>query len=365
MSNKLSFDHLAFSFPLPDLRHLSKGFTNGDFASGKINFPCKPRIESYSATELEDTYKHMAEVKKLMHTYYEQLLILFVQHVLGLYLGPMRGRGLHGYRDSMVLLSSDGIECGYVGIGGNANTVYFQISGTGCKLLFDHITPKRLHYWLSGVLELTSLSRVDLAFDDFDGNFTCDYAEMAYDDGAFQRKTGGPMPVAAPAPKYKNGKDGRIYEQEMFCVGSRKSTTYWRIYNKSLEQGKLDGETWYRSEVELKKWDIDVLIKPEETWSNLCDFAASIIEAFGEGTRSLKPKRLTKEQKACRDMASRIRWVRQFAGNTIRDICDTVEGDIESVLGLLVPEGSTGRLNLPDSYKHLVNTALGVSNHGH
>jgi len=94
----------------------------------------------------------------------------------------MRGRGLHGYKDSMTILAN-GIEVGYVGIGGQRDTVYFQISGQGCKYLFTYTTPFVIHHWLAKVFSCTRLSRIDLAFDDYDNNFNCDYAEKAYRDG--------------------------------------------------------------------------------------------------------------------------------------------------------------------------------------
>nr|MCD1253531.1 hypothetical protein [Vibrio cholerae] len=75
---------------------------------------------------------------------------LFMSKIMGFRLSPMRGRGLHGYNDSMVILDMTGqVECGLVGIVGNNGTVFVQINGTGCTKLFDRIEAKKLYWWLA------------------------------------------------------------------------------------------------------------------------------------------------------------------------------------------------------------------------
>ena len=67
----------------------------------------------------------------------------------------------------MVIYDSMGtVECGLVGVGGNNDTVYVQINGTGCAKLFDFTTHKKVHWWLS-LLGITRLARLDLCVDDY------------------------------------------------------------------------------------------------------------------------------------------------------------------------------------------------------
>ncbi|MDE5306534.1 replication initiation factor domain-containing protein [Providencia stuartii] len=60
----------------------------------------------------------------------------------------------------------------------------------------------------------------------------------------------------------------------MIRVGSRQSRVFWRVYDKALEQ-KVTG-SWYRSEVELKKISIDVLLDLAGIYVGLCPYAVQI-----------------------------------------------------------------------------------------
>jgi phage replication initiation protein len=147
----------------------------------------------------------------------------------------------------------------------------------GCKHLFSHTTPSVLHHWLSKIFTVSKLSRIDLTFDAFDGNFDCDYAVKAHENGLFRASSRGRYPEISSKNKYSNGTDLKnVLTQEMICVGSRKSIVYWRIYNKKLQQAiKQDNFSWYRSEVELKKCTVDSLLDIAATFADLCSFAES------------------------------------------------------------------------------------------
>lgn len=67
---------------------------------------------------------------------------------------------------------------GFVALGGNRNTCYFQIEGVGCRTVLEHTSLFRLHWWLD-LLGCSRLSRIDLAVDDFHGLFGREYAKKA------------------------------------------------------------------------------------------------------------------------------------------------------------------------------------------
>ncbi|WP_029798986.1 replication initiation factor domain-containing protein, partial [Vibrio parahaemolyticus] len=102
------------------------------------------------------------------------------------------------------------------------------------------------------------------------------------------------------------GKDGKpIYTKEQYSIGSRTSRIYWRIYNKALEQKLANtGLVWYRSEVELKKWNVDVLLNPAGAYAALNDFAASISTAKKFNTKPVPTKR------AALDLLASAHWMR-------------------------------------------------------
>ncbi|PHR81619.1 MAG: hypothetical protein COA59_15565 [Colwellia sp.] len=379
-SDNIKIDFLAFTFPISALRHCSKAgrinfphemtVIKKDFFSKKdvhhtVNFknygiwPEVPEIKWRKVKNLEEHELMHAEFKATMLKFYEETLKIWAGEVLGFDISPMRGKGFQGYKDSATLRFL-GKDVGFVCIGGQRDTIHFQISGTGCKSLFEHTTPFVIHHWLHRVFSVSKLSRIDLAYDDFDNNFNCDYAEKAYIDGFFRTSNRGPAPLCEPRNKYtyeaKLNKLLKVFSQEMFCVGSRSSAVYWRIYNKKLEQGiKQDDLTWYRSESELKKWDVDALLNPAATFAGLCPFAASI-----DLDKGVKTKAMSKVKEVCLDVAARVRHVRRSAGKALGDILEIFQGDIEHTMGLILPEETGGKLGIPSTYQQLINTVIEV-----
>lgn len=370
-SDAIKIDHLAFSFKLAELRHCAKAghaqnlrevttekesfFTKQKVKTKKQikvapKYPTLTKIQTFEESGFStfDDYKNDIETQLI--EFYIRTLNIWVHDVLKLELGSLRGKGFHGYSDSMEL-KANGVSVGFVGIGGQQNTCYFQISGTGCKYLFSNVKPFILHHWLAKVLNVSNLGRVDLCYDDFDDNFNCNYAETAYMDGAFRVSTRGQYPTISPQNKYTiDSEKNKIYSQEMIVIGSRSSQIYWRIYNKKLEQGiNKDDFVWYRSEVELKKWSVDVLLNPAAAFTGLCAFSASL-----DMTKGVRTKAMTKAKEACIDLAARVRHVRRSAGRALGDILEVFEGDIEKTLGLILPDDTGGKLGLPPIYQQLI-----------
>lgn len=352
----IKVDHLAFSFPISELRQCRKSGQIGKTFRTQVKYPNYPEFKACHSINLEDLEKHKNETAELLRDFYERTLKTWVNEVLGFEMSPMRGRGLHGYKDSMTL-RSNGVEVGFIGLGGQRDTIYFQISGTGCKSLFEHTTTFVLHHWLSKVFTITKLSRIDLAFDDFDNNFNCDYAEQAYKDGWFRSSNRGQSPSINPNNKYTYDNDlNKVFTQEMVCVGSRTSLIYWRIYNKKLEQGiKQQDLSWYRSEAELKKWSVDCLLNLAATYAGLCPFSGSINLEKG-----IKTKSMSKAKEVCLDIAARVRHVRRSSGKALGDILEILEGDISKTIGLILPDDTGGKLGFPPTYKQLINQVIEV-----
>lgn len=355
-SESVKIDHLAFSFPLTSLRHCHKAGFAGHSSKNQPYFPLPPKIESIKGKTHEDIEKNMLFVKSQMADFYTRSLKIFISHALGFECSAPRDKGFHGYSNSMTLKTDRGVDVGFVGIGGQNDTVFIQISGAGCKHLFDYTTTFILHHWLNTVLSISYLSRIDLAKDDYDGNFDCNYAHTAYLDGAFRTGKGGKMPVIKDASEYVYDRNmKKVFDVEMICVGKRTSPIYWRVYNKKLEQ-KLHKEDliWYRSEAELKKWSVDALLDVDAVFAGLNVFAQSM-----EKTRGVRTKSMSKSKEACIELASRVRWFRHAAGRALGDVLQLVDGDISKAIGLLLPDQAVGeKLGIPPTYKNLISHVL-------
>ncbi len=350
----VKIDHLAFTFNYGDLGNLDK---SGDQDFLNLQLPEFRQPTSHTTDAIEKAVlNHQDKVRKVLAHRFDE----FMDKALGFRLSPMRGRGLHGYQDSMVIFDKTGtVECGLVGIGGNNDTVFVQINGTGCTKMFDYTTHQKVHFWLATVLGITRLARLDLAVDDYTGTFDCGYAEMCFYNGAFRTANRGRGPSMVPHRRITES--GELME-EATIVGSRSSSVYWRVYNKKLEQKITDPEViWYRNEVELKKCDIDMLASPASAFAGLCDFAASIEPA--------EPVKFSKNKKAQGlEFFARIAWTRRQCGKALAEVIAMTEGDLGEAFGMLIPEKyrrhNFNELGVHNAYALLKSTTLESQAHG-
>lgn len=357
-SDAIKVDHLAFSFKLSQLRHCSKAGFGMTGKKGQSHFPEVPEIKAYKAETMDGFEQYKREVQETLMNFYEQTLVTFCDFVLGMQLGLTTGKGFHGYKDSMNL-RANGVQVGIVGIGGQRDTVYFQISGEGCTHLFQHINAFNLHHWLNKVLDITTLSRLDLCYDDFDNNFNCNYAITAHHDGFFKTNPNCRQSKIDGYVTWEPSDGKPIQKIKMVTVGSRSSVIYWRIYDKKLEQLEkgedFKGLYWFRSEVELKKWTSDALLNVSAAFAGICPYAAQC-----ELDTGVKTKSRTKVNEACTELASRVRHVRRSAGRALNDILDICDGDIMKAFGLIVSNDTAQKFGIPPTHKQLVKHAIGI-----
>ncbi|EKO3410613.1 replication initiation factor domain-containing protein [Vibrio fluvialis] len=334
-------DYLSFTIPYSSLRHAHKS----DLSS--VAWAPLPKASYRMARTPEQKEKLIASYKQQWNVAMMERLQVFCLHVLGLRMSAWREKGLYGYDDSCHLMTKHSNKhVGFVALGGNRGTCYFQIEGLGCKHLFEHTSAFRLHWWLQ-LLDCGRLSRIDLAVDDFHGLFGREYAKKAYADDAFRTSDRGCGPSAGE--RFFAEPSGKVIN-ESFEVGNRKSRIYWRIYNKAAQLALP--MFWFRSECELKDMPIDVLLDISGNFAGICAYSASIVS-------SSPVKVVTKKKQVALDMHGRIRWARRQVGRTLADIAKYLDGDLDKVFGLLVSkELHDDTLSLPDSYRHLVKEIM-------
>jgi phage replication initiation protein len=175
-----------------------------------------------------------------------------LEKIFGFGVTAQRDRGMNFYRESWVL----GDNMGFVCFGGQRSTMLITVTGHGCL----HALPgweRRLHDFLTTVAIRPSISRIDLAHDDFDGSYlSVDWADAQYDEGGFTFAKGGRPPGEQKLGSWKrpSGK-GRT-----FTVGLRSSSKYVRFYEKGRKEGDRDSN-WCRCEIEFK--NTNTVIRPE------------------------------------------------------------------------------------------------------
>lgn len=356
-------DWFAFSAPFSTMKYVD---TYPNVGALFHKFEYLPLLQNYAQANhyTDDQTANSADVPQLaisekqqsqyfadLYSCYLSRLKTWIATVFGLSMGAPRGKGGNGYSDAIPLYSEDGgyEQLGLVYLGGNNETFFVQITGKGCQYVFSSTTALEVYSWLKH-LDITQINRIDLATDDYDGVFTVDAAKKAYEDDAFY---GGKGPKPGKDESLKTDAYGQI-QKEMFSVGSRQSRVYWRIYNKAVEQ-KVTG-IWYRSEVELKKVSIDVLLDLAGIYVGLCPYAAQI--------NPCKENRLPKSmmRKAIDSIEANVQWLRKQASATLAKVFHYYEGDALSILSMIIREEHISdlklRFDIPPIYQRLINEKL-------
>lgn len=349
--NVVRVDAISFSFNVSYMRDLSQWheFKSVSGYNGVLpEFPQAPSQIDFRTGLALSADDYQRQLDDYLHEHYSavyQRIFLFFDRIFGLSVGPVRSRGMQGYSHSCRLFSADGKhECGWLMFGGIAqkNTAHVQLSGVGCRHLFMHTTPYLLWNTLRG-LGVTRLSRIDLCFDDFTGNFSTDYALTAYDDRAFLTGAGGCIQQL----DIRRPRAGDRLKGDTIYVGARKSRIYWRIYDKALEQN-LDGVSWFRSEVELKKVTVDVLSNVDAYFVGICDYSASVISKHVEHVQQLPPeeRRVQENLLPCLELLGRVKRVRRQFAKIAGDVLDIFDGDTGAAFGLLACSDAVEKYSL-------------------
>lgn len=191
-----------------------------------------------------------------------------LQPIFGFSITSVRNNGAFFYARSYELGDNYGLVCH----GGQANTVLVSINGTGLSQalpkwnirlyeFFTRALPKPLPN-SSGELVGLTITRIDLAYDDFKGVFSVDRALRIYLHGGFQN--GKRPPSVSQAGNWLNpdGSGRTLY------IGKRTNGLFCRVYEKGLQLNSQESPKWVRVEVELKSVDrvipYDVLLFPEK-----------------------------------------------------------------------------------------------------
>ena len=202
----------------------------------------------------------------------ETFLDQHLYEIFGFGLLQKREKGMHNYKFAYELQDM----LGMVLYGHSSKRISVQINGSGCSLarkgwqerLYKFLTSYSHSYCEeTGTLNTNGvvtpkITRCDLAYDDFDGQYiTVDLADEWDDIDGFW--CGGRSPKIEKFGNWKrpNGK-GRT-----LAIGDRTSGKYCRFY----ERGKKEGSPlspWVRAEVEFKSKDrhipLEILLSPSQ-----------------------------------------------------------------------------------------------------
>jgi phage replication initiation protein len=196
----------------------------------------------FSATHLEDF--GLSKINHLLNT-----LFGFQGEVV---CGAIRNKNWQFYPQSAVLVDREGEMVGRIGLGGNSNTVCVSLSGAGTRWV---------RHWDRVAIQMErlrgKLSRVDVAYDDYDGQ-TINVHAMRERAARGEFAQGGRPPAHRFLSDEGHGTGCTLY------VGG-KGHKELCVYEKGAQLG-MPGSKWTRCEVRLygKHVDLpfDVLTRP-------------------------------------------------------------------------------------------------------
>lgn len=214
------------------------------------------------------------------------MVIQWLEQWTGVPITGEGGNGLHGFSDSVRLYGvaqHQAVVIGFIAWGGESQRgrAMLSLNGTGCSLVRDwHV----VHSWLEA--RKARITRVDVAVDALDGEFTVEQARDWYAAGSF----------AFPgkiAPKYDMaGQWGEVNTAgRTFYVGRRANGKFARIYEKGKQLGNCDSP-WTRFEVEVHNVDreipLDVLIRPASYFAGMYPITQKLVNVGAERIRTIQ-----------------------------------------------------------------------------
>lgn len=243
------------------------------------------------------------------------------EHILATVVELLRGHGLkvhaedgnghfgfqHGAR--LYVLLDDGArhQVGLIDWGGERmrGRARLDLSGSACSRITNW---QGMQDFLFGAWDCT-ITRVDLAVDCLQGEFTVDDARDWLHEGLFTAGTGAPPRHSTPGdwlsetPYY-----GRTLE-----IGRRENGKMLRAYEKGLQLLPGSGDKWTRFEVELRRKDrdipLDVLTRCDEYFVGAYECLQQLLPVAGERIKThQKEGELTAERMVshCREAYGKL-----------------------------------------------------------
>lgn len=194
--------------------------------------------------------------------------------------------GLFGFTDRhrMFVRLDDGskVEIGSIALGGESQKGRWllQLNGKGCGLVNDWSSLQEL---LEGLA--ATISRVDLAVDFLNGEYTVDDCMSLYHEGAFINRGRNPE-LDTQGAWHEEGKKGRT-----MYVGKLKNGKTLCVYEKGRQLNMPDSD-WTRYEVRLGNRDrvipLDVLTNPDKYFTGAYPALAHMLEAAAQEIPTLQ-----------------------------------------------------------------------------
>lgn len=264
----------------------------------------------------------------------------FVQVIgtaIGRELSAVESRGMFGFERGMkifVHVGSTSYPIGALAWAGESQKgrMMLQFTGAGCGVVKSWSRLRRLLSALDA-----RLTRLDLAVDFMEGEYSVDDAVQMLEDGMFNG--GGRSPSSSVAGDWINRVLGRT-----LYVGKAQNGKLLRVYEKGRQLGNLESE-WVRFEVQLGNRDrvipLDALVERDKYLAGCYPALAVMLDHAGE-------KIATTRTEGATSLAHLMFHMRRSYGKVIDVLTDAFKADAVELIQELRISGAPRRLK-PDA----------------
>ncbi|SAY50685.1 phage replication protein [Neisseria weaveri] len=207
-------------------------------------------IDWLSITFHEDTLVKEAGCPLVADRDYMYVLSKKLEDILGFGITKKCKSKGNKFYEMMFRLGSEDVDYGEVHYGGQRDTVLIELKGVGCNLAKDG-WEKRMHDFLSSAIR-PRITRVDLALDFFDGQYSPEQAELDHDNGFFDNHNMRPKSERVGTAWRKEDGTGKT-----FYIGRKKNSRFVRVYEKGRQLGDKSS-LWTRFEIQFNHGDIEI-----------------------------------------------------------------------------------------------------------
>jgi DNA relaxase NicK len=236
----------------------------GQIDISRLDDLCYDEIMRFFSTISRDLFKdsHVSELKTL-----EAWQECFV--------AIKRPRGMLGYKTAFDLWFN-GYHIGIAASGAANGGCYISLSGRGCGLIDRNKT-----FEVIRLLPAIKITRLDIAVDFMEGQYSVDDFKQLYIDGEFSFNN--------VAPKYLMIEGGHLEGKKLvpsagrtFYVGKRENGKCFRAYEKGKQMGD-PASKWVRGEVEIRSKDREIplyaLLRPADYFAGAYPCLENVINS--------------------------------------------------------------------------------------
>ncbi len=207
-------------------------------------------VDWLSITFHEETLVKMAGYPLVSDTEYMYVLSRKLEEILGFGITRKCKSKGNKFYNMMFRLGSDDVDYGEVHYGGQRDTVLIELKGVGCNLAKEGWEARMFEFLKNAVRP--RITRIDLALDFFNGEYSPERALLDHDNGFFDNHNMRPKSEMIGSAWRKEDGTGKT-----FYVGRKKNARFVRVYEKGRQLGDKDS-LWTRFEIQFNHGDIEI-----------------------------------------------------------------------------------------------------------